>query len=523
MIDVVFVHPGSQSSIYQDLSKEHSAIETPTWSLLLAQSVRSVGFSASILDLGAERMGIEDSVKRLKSIDVRLICFVVYGQNPNSGTVNMHGAIGVSKALKVEGLNVPICFAGSHVSALPLEVLETEESIDIVLCNEGVYALRSLLAIDIKDHDQLQHVKGIGFRKNGNPHLNPPERVVPTDRMDLDLPGYAWDLLPYDKKPLDLYRSHFWHASYQDEHRTPFAALYTSLGCQFRCSFCMINMINRDDNDPIGDASNYSGMRFWSPDFLIKEFDKLYDMGVRTLRISDEMFLLNRKFYVPLCELLKERGYGENLNMWAYSRVDTINKPENLNLIREAGIKWLALGIESGDKSIRLEASKGKFEDVDITKVIKMVHDADIEVIANYLFGLPGDDHESMQKTLDLSLELCTLAWNAYPVMALPGSSLYKQARQEQITLPSSYLGYSFHSEETLPLPTEHLKPQEVLKFRDEAFVTYHSNPDFLDKVENKFGTVAKENIEELSRIRLKRHIVDSEPVNPHETLGGIT
>ena len=33
--------------------------------------------------------------------------------------------------------------------------------------------------------------------------------------------------------------------------------------------------------------------------------------GVRTIRIIDEMFLLNRKYYVPLCNLLKERGYGE--------------------------------------------------------------------------------------------------------------------------------------------------------------------------------------------------------------------
>ncbi len=69
----------------------------------------------------------------------------------------------------------------------------------------------------------------------------------------------------------------------------------------------MINVLNRNDDAPIGVAGNYSKMRFWSPDFIINEFDKLVDMGVRTLRISDEMFLLNKKYYVPLCEkLLKE-------------------------------------------------------------------------------------------------------------------------------------------------------------------------------------------------------------------------
>ena len=43
-------------------------------------------------------------------------------------------------------------------------------------------------------------------------------------------------------------------------------------------------------------------MRFWSPDFIIKEFEKLIKMGVKTIRIVDEMFLLNPKYYVPLCE-----------------------------------------------------------------------------------------------------------------------------------------------------------------------------------------------------------------------------
>ena len=93
-------------------------------------------------------------------------------------------------------------------------------------------------------------------------------------------------------------------------------------------------------------------------------------MGVRTLRISDEMFLLNKKYFVPLCELLRDRGHGKKLNMWAYSRIDTVKNLEHLELIKSAGINWLALGIESGVKDGRLEITKGKFEDVDIHGVV---------------------------------------------------------------------------------------------------------------------------------------------------------
>ena len=53
--------------------------------------------------------------------------------------------------------------------------------------------------------------------------------------------------LIFKNKPLDLYRAPMWHAEYDDEKRTPYAALHSSLGCQFKCSFCMINLINRND------------------------------------------------------------------------------------------------------------------------------------------------------------------------------------------------------------------------------------------------------------------------------------
>jgi anaerobic magnesium-protoporphyrin IX monomethyl ester cyclase len=507
-MDVLFVNPGNSKQIYQGLADDYSAIETPTWSLLLAQSCRSVGYSVGILDILAERLTEEQATERIAAINPKLICFVVYGQNPNSGTVNMSGTVKLAKMIKDSNIESPIGLIGSHVQALPIEVLETEKDIDIIFTNEGVYALWNLLSKDITNIDELKKVKGIGFRIDDTPHLTLPEKIVPQNKMDEHLPGYAWDLLPYKEKPLDLYRAHFWHAEYSHEKRTPFAAIYTSLGCPFRCSFCMINILNRNDNDPVGVASNYSKMRFWSPEFIITEFDKLVEMGVKTLRISDEMFLLNRKYYVPLCKLLKERGYGDILSMWAYSRVDTVAKPELLKLVREAGIKWLCLGIESGDKTVRLEVTKGRFEDVDIREVVKRVHDADIEIIANYLFGLPGDSQETMQKTHDLGKELNTIAWNAYAAMALPGSLLYREALEAGHELPSDYAGYSFHSYNTKPLPTEYLQPAEILKFRDEAWHDYHTSEKFLERIQERYGTIAKDNILEMTKIKLKRKIL---------------
>ena len=511
MIDVLFISPGNSTGIYQSLAGDYAAIEPPTWALLLAQSCRSIGYKVDLIDANAEQLDKKAVEQRIKKLNPRLICFVVYGQNVNAGTVNMSGATYLSKHLKETGVNIPIAYIGSYVQAVPIKTLKEEDSIDFLFTNEGVYALRNILSLDNININNLDNIKGIAWRKEGVPTINKAEKIVPNEKMDIDLPGYAWDLLPMKEKPLDLYRAPLWHAEYDQNKRSPYAAIQTSLGCQFGCDFCMINILNRDDEDEIGVAGNYSNMRYWSPEFIIKEFDKLVELGVHTIKITDEMFLLNKKYYVPFCELLRDRGHGKFLRMWAYSRVDTVRRPELLKLVREAGIKWLALGIESADKTVRLEVSKGKFEDVDISQVIQQVHDNDIEVMANYIFGLPGDTKESMQKTLDFSKELCTFGWNAYAAMALPGSQLYKNAIINGIPLPDTYEGYSFHGYDTLPLPTETLTAAEILAFRDKAFDEYHSHPPFLEKVKNKFGQLAVDNILKMLKVKLKRKIINNE------------
>jgi len=506
-IDCCFLVCGNSKKIYQELSKTYSAIEPPTWALLLAQSTRAVGFEVSILDANAENLSEEEVFNRIKDLSPKLLCFVAYGQNVNAGTVNMTGVIQIASYLKDRNINIPISVIGSHVQALPTKTLKKEKVIDFIFTNEAVYSLRNILKLNDFTSISLSKVKGIAYRDGNEVRITPSEKVVPTERMDIDLPGYAWDLLPFNKKPLDLYRAPMWHAEYDFEKRTPYASLQTSLGCMFSCNFCMINIINRDDEDEIGVASNYSQMRFWSTDFIIKQFDKLISMGVKTIRIVDEMFLLNPKYYVPLCKKLSERNKDDSLRIWSYSRIDTVKRPEVLKLVRQAGIKWLALGIESGDKSIRLEVAKGKFEDVDVKKIIERVHGADINVMANYIYGLPGDTKETINKTLQLSLDLCTAGWNTYGAMALPGSQLYKNALDKGIELPENYEGYSFHSFETLPLPTETLSAKEVITLRDEAFTKYHTHKPFLKLIENKFGKIASDNILQMTKIKLKRKI----------------
>ena len=400
-IDVCFVIPSTAKKAYQDLSKTYSAIEPPTWALLLAQSLRKNKYESVILDFEANFKKQNESIEMIESTKSKLVIFVLYGQNPNSGTTMMIGAETLAKDLKANNPKIKIGFIGSHTSALPQEVIKLNY-VDFAFINEGLIALLALLKTNLRDN--LEKIPGIWFKdSDGTPRKGLPGQIVLNEKMDDMMPGYAWDLLPKKNKLLDNYRAHFWHTNFLHEERTPFAAIYTSLGCQFACNFCMINIVNRTSHNNEITASDSKGMRFWSPNLILKEFEKLYEFGVRTLRISDEMFFLNKKYYVPILEGLIQRNL--KFNLWAYARVDTVRK-DQLELFKKAGVNWLALGIESGNQNVRVEIDKGKFKQVNIREVVKNIKDSGINVLGNYILGFPEDNNDTMNETLDLALEL---------------------------------------------------------------------------------------------------------------------
>ena len=86
MIDILFVEANT-STLYQELSKEFSAIETPTWSLLLAESCRSKGYRVNILDCN-NKIWIDWPEKNLygKNMEWKIvpICYCVPSDNINN-------------------------------------------------------------------------------------------------------------------------------------------------------------------------------------------------------------------------------------------------------------------------------------------------------------------------------------------------------------------------------------------------------------------------------------------------------
>ena len=67
------------------------------------------------------------------------------------------------------------------------------------------------------------------------------------------------------------------------------------------------------------------------------------------------------------------------------------------------------------------------------------MRDTNINVIGNYIFGLPEDDFDSMDATLKLALELNAEFANFYCAMAYPGSPLYRMALDRKWKLPETW------------------------------------------------------------------------------------
>jgi radical SAM superfamily enzyme YgiQ (UPF0313 family) len=496
-LDLVLINPGSRTQVYQSLATRLTAVENPVWAGLMATFCRLRGLSVALIDAEAEELIPREVAEQVADLDPLLAAVVVYGHQPSASTPMMTASGLVCTALKQLNPRQKVLLLGGHVAALPARTLREEEA-DFVATGEGLYTLVELVAALKAPGTDLTRVPGLCYH-NGGDVCRTPDRALVAD-LDREMPEQAWDLLP-----MDHYRAHNWHCL-DSLQRQPYAAIYTTLGCPFHCSFCCIQAPFRSGEQAAGLRGAVNSYRYWSVDNVLRQIDVLVRRyGVRNLKIADELFILNRKHVLGICDSIIERKY--DLNIWAYTRVDTI-KDDMLEKLKAAGVNWLAIGIEAGADRVRSSVAKG-FAQEQVYRLVDKLRAAGISTIGNYIFGLPEDDRDTMQATLDLALDLnCEFA-NFYSAMAYPGSPLYAQVLRQGVPLPARWTGYAQHARDCLPLPTRYLTSREVLQFRDEAFLRYFTSARYLDMVQRRFGPATLAHIKDMTSYRLERDLLN--------------
>jgi len=493
--NVLFINPGGQKKVYQSLANEFSAIDIPIWACLISGYLKNRDFNPSIYDTNVDGWDEKSPELLSKKYNPDLIVVLVFGHHPSASTQTMPSARTIAGDLKKFNKDLQVAFGGTHPSAIPERTL-SEENIDYVIRGEGCLTIEGLL-LYFSGKLKINEIPGLWHKKNGSIENN--KSAEAAKDLDSEFSRYSLELLP----DINNYRAHNWHC-FQDfeksktpdfsDVRSPYVSLYSSLGCPYSCSYCCINAL-----------FGKPGIRFWSIEKIISFIDEIANKyKVKNIRLADELFVLNAKRVEDFCDRIIERKY--DLNIWVYGRIDTIDVGI-LSKMKKAGINWICLGIESGNQLIRKNVNK-KING-NIFDIVKAIKDNGIYAFGNYMFGLPDDTLDTMKETMETALQLnCEFA-NFYTVMAYPGSKLYEDALKQKEILPESWAGYSHHGYLTKPLPTKTLTAKDVLRFRDESFIKYFTEPSYLNHVTEIFGIKTLNHIKKMTGIKLKRKLFD--------------
>jgi radical SAM superfamily enzyme YgiQ (UPF0313 family) len=486
-LDLLLVFPNNRRNAYGILADTVAAVTVPLQTALSAAYVRKAGFSVQVLDADAENLSPEETARRISAAGARLV--LMSTDSLNSGDVTKMGAASeLLRELRRTGPAVRVMLEGVVPSAFPEQMLR-EEGADFVCQGEAFDQVVDLLNV-LKAGKPRPDAKlsGVSWLDGDAAVIGGRRALIKNPDT---LPFAAWDLLPMDR-----YRAHHWHCFDRLDRRQPYASIYTNLGCPYTCSFCNVNAV-----------AGTANFRARTPENVVEEIDLLVKKhGVRNLRIVDNVFTIRPDLVEKLCDLIIQRDYG--LNFWAYCRVETIKNPELLRKMKKAGVHWVAYGIEAADDKVRDAVDKGSSQAV-IDRAIELTRKADINIVGNFIFGLPEDTHETMQKTFDMAKQYLFEYANFYAAMAYPGTELHEQAKKDGIQLPKTWKGYGQYSEEALPMSTKYLTPAEVLRFRDNAFVEYTSDPAYLALVRKRFGEPAVDFINGLLKIKLRRKLLE--------------
>ncbi|HEY9073863.1 MAG TPA: radical SAM protein [Desulfobaccales bacterium] len=116
-----------------------------------------------------------------------------------------------------------------------------------------------------------------------------------------------------------------------------FCTMQTSRGCPYSCIYCDIPSLSQGK------------WRYRSAEHVLGEMQQLNDLGYRSIYLTDDHFLLNRKRIGEICEGIMERHL--KFHWGCEGRVDAV-AVDQLPLMQKANCNFLAFGVEAGTQKV---------------------------------------------------------------------------------------------------------------------------------------------------------------------------
>lgn len=453
---VFFLNPPFKSE-YGKFSRENRSptvtrsgtLYYPLWLIYSAAVCENDGFDVEFLDAPAFPMNDNQAFEYIKQHASGAKLFVV-----NTSTPSIVNDTAYGDKLKELYPDAFVMLVGTHPSALPAETLESSIRIDAVARHEYDYIVRDV-ARAIRDDNDPFEVRGLTYRKNGE--INENSDMPYIENID-EIPF----LSKFVKKHLN-YKDYFFAAG-----EYPEIQIFTGRGCMARCTFCVYPQ-----------TMHGHGYRMRSAENVVAELEYIANNfpDVKEIVFEDDTFTILKDRVIKICELMIEKGLNKRFRWLCNARVNL--DLETMQIMKKAGCHLIIPGIESGSEEILKNIHKGT--------TLKQVHQycenakkAGLMVHACYMVGNEGETKETMQKTLDLALELNTDTAQFYPLLPFPGTKSYDWAKS------NGYLhgGYTDYVKEDgtinslLNLPG--LSGEEMVEFCDMARKKYYMRPRYI-------------------------------------------
>lgn len=409
----------------------------------------------AILDLSLEKHPYRAFETEIRRVSPDLVGFT--GYSSNADVVRKLAA-----TLKKHNPKIKTIVGGVHATLLPKDYAGGD--IDIVARGEGGTLFREL--IPCLERGEASFPDGRALF-TADPEFDqkaqlPPPKYPPIDEI------------PRPRRGLVQRGKYFcaWTASSTGRLDTMFpqiASLRTSIGCAFRCSFCVVHFLmqgkylQRDPEDVV---------------------DEIEDLSEKHIYCVDDEMFLNVARARRIAELLIERGIEKEYSSWA--RSDTIVKhPDLFKLWREAGLRVLFVGLESMDAS-RLSEYKKRADVETNRKAVEVLRELGIVLHAAFIVH-PDFTVEDFRRLETEVMAVCPAEVSFTVLSPSPGTPFWQEHKDEFICDP-----YRFYDCMHSILPTRLPLKQFYRHFGRLTSLSLRANPLRVHKIRVPFRELVR-------------------------------
>src|SRR3972149_2448321 len=418
----------------------------PMWLAYAAGVLMENGFEIDFIDAPADGLSMDTVEERVRKFEPALIVM-------DTSTPSINNDVSIAKKLKGICPNAFIVLVGTHVSALPEEVVNIDMCIDAVARFEYDYTILNL-AKTLNVKGDLKNVMGISYKDGST--------IIHNDRRP-----YLENLdeLPFVSK---VYKKFLKIENYFNPNALyPMVTITSSRGCPFPCTFCVYpqTLMGR-------------GFRVRSVENVVAEMEYIRENfpQAKAVFFEDDTMTVNKNRCKELAERILQKSV--KISWTANARVGL--DYETMRIMKKAGCRSFCVGFESGSQKI-LDNMKKKSKLEEIESFMINARKAGIAVASSFMGGERGGDHHALCAAGAGAKILNPDTVQFYPVMVYPGTEAYAWYKERGLISTSDYKQWitpeGLHN---TVISTDSLSSEELVRFCDHARRSFYLRPSYL-------------------------------------------